>query len=78
MQCVADELALKYKQNFIGHKLNVLVELDVDKVTGMRCGYTERYVKVVFNGDDSLIKRLIEVTAKEISNDHITGEINCI
>ncbi|MGR3176957.1 MAG: tRNA (N(6)-L-threonylcarbamoyladenosine(37)-C(2))-methylthiotransferase MtaB [Candidatus Anammoxibacter sp.] len=75
MGSVANELADKYKQNFINKNIEVLVESKFGKEDGMLCGYTERYVKVVFDSNEEKINNIVTVRAKEISGDHISGEL---
>jgi threonylcarbamoyladenosine tRNA methylthiotransferase MtaB len=47
-----DELALRYKEKFLGKEINVLVEERRDD--GTLSGYSERYVKALFTGPASL------------------------
>lgn len=78
MGVVADELAMKYRENFAGKRLEVLVESRHDGEDGgtMLCGYTERYVKVVFGGGDDMVNRIVTVRAKDIGGGHVTGEVD--
>ncbi|MGR3220258.1 MAG: tRNA (N(6)-L-threonylcarbamoyladenosine(37)-C(2))-methylthiotransferase MtaB [Candidatus Anammoxibacter sp.] len=75
MSTVAGELAAKYKQNFVNKDVEVLVESKFGGENSMLCGYTERYVKVVFQGNEEKINNIVAVRAKEISGDHILGEM---
>lgn len=75
MQKVADEMAVNYKSSFINKTLKVLVESGIDKESGMLCGYTERYVKVVFDGNASLMKIMIDVYTKGIERGNLVGII---
>lgn len=59
---LGDELALEYKRGFIGRVVMPLVEHDRDRKTGRLCGYTERYMKVIFDGGDELAGRIVNVS----------------
>ena len=57
---VASELALAFKQPFVGETVDVLVETTRDR-SGKLCGYTDRYLRVLFDGDDSLMGEIVPV-----------------
>ncbi|MGR3310946.1 MAG: tRNA (N(6)-L-threonylcarbamoyladenosine(37)-C(2))-methylthiotransferase MtaB [Candidatus Brocadiales bacterium] len=61
LESVADKLALEYKQKFVGENVNVLVETKRDKKTGRLCGYSERYIKVIFDGTDDIMNTIVPV-----------------
>lgn len=68
-------LALEYKKQFRGETVRVLVEGKRDKSTGELCGYTDRYMRVVFGGPDSLMNSLVPVVITEVCPDHMTGMV---
>ncbi|MBM4085027.1 MAG: MiaB/RimO family radical SAM methylthiotransferase, partial [Planctomycetes bacterium] len=74
LEAVARELALAYKRQFLGQRVNVLVETQRDARTGKLCGYTERYVKVAFDGPDGLKNTIVAVAAKSATPRQIDGE----
>lgn len=76
MQEVAHDLTIKYNENFINQNLEVLVESSRDKESAMLCGYTERYVKVLFNGDSAEMNKMVQVMAKEVEKGAIFGELS--
>jgi threonylcarbamoyladenosine tRNA methylthiotransferase MtaB len=51
---------LTYKRQFAGEQAEVLVEAQRDSA-GKLCGYTDRYLKVVFDGPDSLKNLIVPV-----------------
>ncbi|HHT9125791.1 MAG TPA: tRNA (N(6)-L-threonylcarbamoyladenosine(37)-C(2))-methylthiotransferase MtaB [Candidatus Brocadiia bacterium] len=79
LKSVADKLALEYKERFIGETVDVLVEASRDKKTGKLapqngesanylgglCGYSERYIKVVFDGTDNFMNTIVTVRIKK-------------
>ena len=62
---LADDLALAYKRPFVGRVVEPLVESRRDRDTGRLCGYTERYMKVLFEGPDALMNRIVPVRVQE-------------
>ncbi|MBM4082494.1 MAG: MiaB/RimO family radical SAM methylthiotransferase, partial [Planctomycetes bacterium] len=74
LEAVARESALAYKRQFLGQRVNVLVETQRDARTGKLCGYTERYVKVAFDGPDGLKNTIVAVAAKSATPRQIDGE----
>ncbi|MDR4507341.1 MAG: tRNA (N(6)-L-threonylcarbamoyladenosine(37)-C(2))-methylthiotransferase MtaB [Candidatus Brocadiaceae bacterium] len=57
----ADILALAYKEHFVGGVAEVLVETERDQKTNRLCGYSERYIKVLFNGPDEIKNTIVPV-----------------
>ncbi len=53
LERVAAELALRYKEAFLGETVEVLTETSRDR-SGRLCGYTSRYLRVLFDGPDEL------------------------
>ena len=70
---LARELALAYKQKFLGKLVYPLVEHERDRATGQLCGYTERYLQVAFDGPDELKGRIVPVMAQRCTAASITG-----
>jgi len=70
----ADETALAYKKQFIGTRDEVLVEAERHASGGL-CGYTERYVKVVFDGPDALKGDLVTVRLQKAEAGKMHGEL---
>ncbi|MCX5679101.1 MAG: tRNA (N(6)-L-threonylcarbamoyladenosine(37)-C(2))-methylthiotransferase MtaB [Candidatus Omnitrophica bacterium] len=56
-----------YRSRFLGRKLDVLVETRRDKLSGWLCGYSDNYIRVQFQGDDSFMKRLVPVKIDDVS-----------
>jgi len=59
--------SLKYTSSFIGKKASVLVENKKDTKTGKLCGYSDRYIKVLFSGTDDLMKTIVNVRIEKVS-----------
>ena len=69
---VASELALAFKQPFVGETVDVLVETTRDR-SGKLCGYTGRYLRALFDGDDSLRGKVIPVAITAARFDALLG-----
>lgn len=69
---IARETAIAYKKKFIGARVEVLVESQRDPSDKL-CGYTDRYVKVLFDGPDSLKGEMMEVLLQEAEPDKMRG-----
>ncbi|WP_408954869.1 tRNA (N(6)-L-threonylcarbamoyladenosine(37)-C(2))-methylthiotransferase MtaB [Natroniella sp. ANB-PHB2] len=59
------ELARNYQQQFIGQKLEVLLEESRDYKTGLLTGLTDNYLRVFVDGADDLAGQLVEVKLKQ-------------
>jgi len=56
-----------YRQRFLDRTLNVLVESKRDRRTGLLTGYSDNYIKVMFEGPDSLARQIVPVKIKDIN-----------
>ena len=75
MIAVGRELAQAYHRRFVGRIVKPLVESRRDQRTGLLCGYTERYVRTLFDGPEGLGGRIVEVLARTASGHGVEGEI---
>ena len=72
MAAVARTTALAYKNRFAGREAEVLVESERDP-SGKLCGYTDRYIRVLFDGPDRLMGGLATVTLEKARHDWMGG-----
>jgi len=56
-----------YRSRFLGQDLGVLVETRRDRLSGWLCGYSDNYIRVQFQGDDSLMKRIVPVKIDDVN-----------
>lgn len=56
---LTDKFALGFRLKFYDRKQSVLIENTRDKETGLLTGYTDTYIKVLIDGPDELMGRLI-------------------
>ncbi len=61
LEALATETSLRYKNLFVGRNTSILVENTRDKKTGKLCGYSDRYIKVLFDGPDDLMNEIVDV-----------------
>jgi threonylcarbamoyladenosine tRNA methylthiotransferase MtaB len=61
LEFTAMETSLRYRTSFIGKNINVLVEGKKDKKTGKLCGYSDRYIKALFDGINELRNNIVNV-----------------
>jgi len=56
-----------YRSDFIGKKLEILVESKRDRPSGMLVGYSGNYIRTLFEGDDSLMKSIVPVKIYDVN-----------
>jgi threonylcarbamoyladenosine tRNA methylthiotransferase MtaB len=66
LEFTAMETSLRYKTSFIGRNINVLVEGKKDKKTGKLCGYSDRYIKALFDGTNELKNDIVNVRVESV------------
>jgi threonylcarbamoyladenosine tRNA methylthiotransferase MtaB len=73
------EFALKasfvYRQRFLNSKVQVLVETKRDRATGLLCGYTDTYLRLLFAGPEALKNRIITAKIIAVTLDNTIGSI---
>ncbi len=62
-----------YRRGFLNKELEVLVETKRDKESAMLTGYTDTYMRVLFEGPDSLMKRLVPIKISYLTLDKSIG-----
>jgi threonylcarbamoyladenosine tRNA methylthiotransferase MtaB len=72
---LGNELMNSYMNKFIDKKLNVLFEDYYDKKKSTIEGLTTNYIRVVAEGKEDFIGRIIKTKMREIKNDIMFGEI---
>ncbi len=75
MRQLAAELASDYHEQFVGHDVEVLVEHRRSGKTSRRSGVTPRYVRVVIDGPDAIMGRIVSVHVTEASAGHVDGMV---
>lgn len=72
---LADEIAIAYRRQFIGKELDVLLEEERDRRTGLLTGLTDNYLKVMVAAADNYKGELIDVNLVEMKEDYLVGKI---
>lgn len=70
---MANILALSYKKQFLNKSVNVLVETERNSRTGKLCGYSERYIKVIFDGPEAVKNKIVPLIINKITPSFATG-----
>lgn len=64
-----------FSKSLVGRNLDVLIEQEVSKKTGVFEGYTRNYVKVeISNGNENMIGKIIPCSIKEANGDYVIGK----
>ena len=74
LESLTAETALRYKNSFIGRETSILVEKARDKRTGKLCGYSGRYMKILFDGPDDLMNEIVDVHVEKVFPQYATGK----
>jgi len=62
-----------YREGFLKSTLDVLVESRKEKYSARLMGYSDNYIKVVFEGPDSLMKKIAPIRIEEIGLSYTIG-----
>ena len=74
LESLVAETSLRYKNSFIGRDISMLVENTRDKKTGKLCGYSDRYIKVLFDGPDDLMNEIVDVHVERVLPQFVMGK----
>lgn len=75
LEDAAHALAFAYKKQLLHTRADVLVERERDPRTNKLCGYSERYVKVLFDGPDALKTTVVSVRIEEVAPAFAVGKL---
>ncbi len=73
IEAVVLDTSFIFRSSFMGTELDVLVESRRDKITGKLCGYSDNYIKVSLDGQDSIMRRVVPVTITDVAPGMTTG-----
>ena len=74
LESLTAEISLRYKKLFTGKNISILVEGTRDKKTGKLCGYSDRYIKVLFDGTDDLMNEIVDVYVERALPQFVMGK----
>ncbi|MFH0930950.1 MAG: tRNA (N(6)-L-threonylcarbamoyladenosine(37)-C(2))-methylthiotransferase MtaB [Candidatus Zixiibacteriota bacterium] len=72
---IGKEIWEKHLNNFMGKKLEILVESNKDKNSGKLIGLTDNYLRVLIAGNENLKNQILPVKAIGREDKYLTGEI---
>lgn len=75
LEAVANDIAFAYKKQFLNKVVAVLVEAERDHKTNQLCGYTERYIKVLFEGPEIAKNSIVSVRIEEVNPSFAMGTL---
>lgn len=67
LENAANTLAFAYKKQLLHSCADVLVERERDPRTNKLCGYSERYIRVLFDGPDTVKNTIVSVRIEEVT-----------
>ncbi len=70
------EMSYNFRKRFIGKELEVLVETKRDKTAGFLTGYSDNYIKIIFEGPNELMRNLIHVKISDVTPNFTFGRQN--
>ncbi len=75
LETTASDTAFAYKRQFLNKVVEVLVEREREPKSHKLCGYSERYIKVLFDGPDTMKNTLASVKIEEITPACVVGHL---
>lgn len=75
LEAAANNIAFAYKKQFLNKVVEVLAEAERDHKTNQLCGYTERYIKVLFDGSETAKNSIVSVRIEEINPSFAVGTL---
>jgi len=73
MKIAAITASYLYREGFLKKPVDVLVESKKEKHSGRLTGYSDNYIKVIFDGPDSLMKKIASVKIEELNLSYTMG-----
>jgi len=67
LKAAASMASYLYRERFVDKPLKVLVESKRDRNTGFLTGYSDNYIKMLFEGPDTLMGRIVPVRMEELN-----------
>ncbi len=76
LESLASTLAFDYKKHFFKRSVEVLVETERESRTNTLCGYSERYIKALFEGPDALKNKVVSVRVEKVTPSFVFGTLS--
>lgn len=75
LAAMAEDLRRRFWERFLGQPSEVLVETKRDRESGLLRGYTSNYIRVLLEGDDSLMGRRVRAQLRTIAPGGVLGVV---
>jgi len=75
MKIAAITASYLFREEFLKRELEVLVESKREKHSGRLIGYTDNYIKVMFEGPDTLMRKIAPVKIEELNLTYTVGVV---
>ncbi|HHT9116707.1 MAG: tRNA (N(6)-L-threonylcarbamoyladenosine(37)-C(2))-methylthiotransferase MtaB [Planctomycetes bacterium] len=75
LEATANDIAFAYKKQFSNKVVEVLVEAERDHKTNQLCGYSKRYIKVLFDGSETAKNSIVSVRIEEVNPSFAVGTL---
>ena len=75
LEAAANIISLAYKKQFLNKVVEVLVEAERDHKTNQLCGYSERYIKVLFDGSGAIKNTIVSLRIEEVNPSFAVGTL---
>ena len=72
---LGEEKRVAFHEAAVGQRLSVLVENSRDAESGSLIGYSERYARVLIEGGDHLMNRIVEAVGVEAAGERVVGRL---
>jgi threonylcarbamoyladenosine tRNA methylthiotransferase MtaB len=73
MKITAITASYLFREKFLNRSLDVLVESKREKYSGRLTGYSDNYIKIMFDGPDTLMKKIVPVKVEELNLTYTLG-----
>jgi threonylcarbamoyladenosine tRNA methylthiotransferase MtaB len=72
---IVDKMSLRFKENYIGKKIDIIIEQEVSDKKGYLIGTTDNYLKVIVEGNIDIYKgKICNVKLRKIVNGYIEAD----
>ena len=75
MKITAITASYLFREKFLNKSLDVLVESKREKYSGRLTGYSDNYIKVMFDGPDTLMRKIAPVKIEELNLTYTLGSM---
>src|SRR3989338_11217688 len=75
LEATANDTAFAYKKQLLNKVVAVLVEAERDHKTNQLCGYSERYIKVLFDGSGAIKNTIVSLRIEKVNPSFVVGTL---